>query len=192
MLTRLTFAIVLLFAAWAGTGSAEPQRGGMQIAVNQGEVIRMFRQAASVFIANPEVADIQVMSPTLVYVFGKRAGDTTIFAVDDEEEIIFNRTLSITHNLAGLRRVYADLLPGSGIDAPTVGPGILLTGAVRSPQEAEDAVRVANRFVGEGGQIINRLSVLGSDQVHLRVRVAEVARTVPRVQIGRASCRERV
>lgn len=178
MLTRLTFAIVLLFAAWAGIGPAEAQRGGMQIAVNQGEVIRLSRPAASVFVANPEVADIQVMSPTLVYVFGKRAGDTTIFAVDAEEEMIFNRTLSITHNLGGLQRVFADLLPGSNVEAQSVGSGILLTGAVDSPMEAADAVRVAGRFVGEGGQVINRLSVLGSDQVHLRVRVAEVSRTV--------------
>ena len=177
MITRLTFAIVLLLSAWAGIGPAAAQ-GGMQIAVNQGEVIRLPRPAASVFVANPEIADIQVMSPTLVYVFGKRAGDTTLFAVDVNEEIIFNRTLTITHNLGGLRNVFADLLPGGNVEAQSVGAGILLTGTVDSPREAEDAIRVASRYIGEGGEVINRLSVLGSDQVHLRVRVAEVARTV--------------
>ncbi|MEX0922651.1 MAG: type II and III secretion system protein family protein [Rhodovibrionaceae bacterium] len=174
MLTRLTFAIVLFLTAWAGSSSAM----AMEIAVNQGEVIRLPRPAASVFVANPEIADIQVMSPTLVYIFGKSAGETTLFAVDEEEEILFNRTIIITHNLPALRRIYADLLPGSNVKAQSVGAGILLTGSVDSPVEAEDAVRVASRYIGEGGDVINRLSVLGSDQVHLRVRVAEVSRTV--------------
>jgi pilus assembly protein CpaC len=69
-------------------------------------------------------------------------------------------------------------LPGTAVEAQSVGSGILLTGAVESPVDAEDAMRVARRYVGENGEVLNRLSVLGSDQVHLRVRVAEVSRTV--------------
>ncbi len=177
MFSRLTFAIVLLFSALAGV-TASSAAGGMEIAVNQGEVIRLPRPAASVFVANPDVADIQVMSPTLVYIFGRSAGDTTLFAVDEEEEILFNRTVSVTHNLPAIRRIYADLFPGSDLRVKSVGSGILLSGRVNSPLESADAVRVASRYIGEGGDIINRLSVIGSDQVHLRVRVAEVARTV--------------
>ena len=175
---RLTFAFALLVVAWAGVTTGTAQAAGMEIAVNQGEVIRLQRPAASVFVANPEVADIQVMSPTLVYIFGRRAGETTIFAVDEEEQIIFNRNLIITHNLAGLSRILREMVPTASIDAQSVGGGLLLTGNVESPTDAADAVRVANRFVGEGGDVINRISVLGSDQVHLRVRVAEVSRTV--------------
>lgn len=175
---RLTFAIALLVVAWAGIATGSSQAFGMEIAVNQGEVIRLQRPAASVFVANPEVADIQVMSPTLVYIFGRRAGETTIFAVDEDEQIIFNRNLIITHNLAGLNRIYGQMIPSAGITTRSVGSSILLTGNVESPADAADAMRVAGRFVGEGGDVINRLSVLGSDQVHLRVRVAEVSRTV--------------
>src|SRR3546814_9824602 len=44
--------------------------------------------------------------------------------------------------------------------------------------EAENARRLATRFLGEGGEVINRLAVTAPNQVNLRVRIAEVSREV--------------
>lgn len=46
----------------------------ISIEKDQGILIRLARPANTVFVANPEIADIQVKSPRLVYVFGKNPG----------------------------------------------------------------------------------------------------------------------
>ena len=40
----------------------------------KGTLIRLPRPAATVFIANPDVADVQVKSPSLIYVNAKAPG----------------------------------------------------------------------------------------------------------------------
>jgi pilus assembly protein CpaC len=58
----------------------------------------------------------------------------------------------------------------------------VLSGQVETPAEAEDAMRVATRFVAgaERARIINRLTVNAPTQVNLRVRFAEVSRDIVR------------
>src|SRR5919112_6677990 len=66
------------------------------------------------------------------------------------------------------------------------GDSILLTGMVGSASEAQQAVDIANAFVGVSGgmfsatkgAVVNSLTIKGKDQVMLRVTVAEVSRTV--------------
>jgi Flp pilus assembly secretin CpaC len=61
----------------------------LTLEVKQGRLIRLSRPAAGVFVADPQVADVQAHSPTLVYVFGRRSGTTSLFAVDEAEEVLF-------------------------------------------------------------------------------------------------------
>ena len=60
---------------------------------------RLERPAASVFVADPETADVQAHSATLVYVFGRKAGTTTIFAVDESENLLFSSAVQVNHPL---------------------------------------------------------------------------------------------
>ncbi|HEY4135027.1 MAG TPA: pilus assembly protein N-terminal domain-containing protein, partial [Alphaproteobacteria bacterium] len=46
----------------------------INIEVNKGRLVRLDQPVTSVFLADPAIADVQVKSPTLVYVFGKKAG----------------------------------------------------------------------------------------------------------------------
>lgn len=71
--------------------------------VGEGRLIRMSRAVSSVFIANPAIADVQVKSPRLVYLFGLQTGRTTIFAVDDAENVVFSGEVVVHHDLTGLR-----------------------------------------------------------------------------------------
>jgi pilus assembly protein CpaC len=56
----------------------------------------------------------------------------------------------------------------------------VLTGAVATSAEAEDARRLASRFIGTGEEVISHLQVTAPNQVNLRVRFAEVSRGVLR------------
>ncbi len=155
-----------------------PQEKLLPLELNKGQLVRLGAAASSVFIADPRIADVQVKSPTLVYVFGKQAGETTMFAVDNGDRILANLRVAVSHNLSNLRSAMETLFPGSFIEVSSVGEAVMLSGMVPSPQQAEDARALAARFSGGDGNVINRLSVHAPNQVNLRVRVAEVNRSV--------------
>ena len=152
------------------------QGGIIQIEINKGVLVRLDRPAATVFVANPEIADIQVKSPKLIYVLAKAVGETTLFAVDDREHVLLDAPVTVTHDLSRLNIALRSLLPESDVMARSVDGAIVLSGAVTNPVEAEDARRLSARFTGEEDEVINRLSVVGHNQVNLRVRIAEVSR----------------
>lgn len=151
---------------------------GMAIEISKGELVRLPQPAAAVFVANPAVADIQILSPTLVYVFGRTAGETVLFAVDGADRVLANRRVTVRHNLSALNGAIAEHLPRARIQAGSVGGSIVLTGAAATLEEVETARRLAARYVPAEADVINRVAIEGPTQIHLRVRVAEVSRTV--------------
>lgn len=167
-------ALTLIWLGLAAGASAQE----IALELNKGDLVRLPEPAAAVFIANPAIADIQVMAPSLVYVFGLGVGETSLFAIGENDEVLVDRPIVVTHNLDSLQGEIEALLPEAAISARSVQGGILLTGQVASAADAEDARRLAAQFIGEGADIINRLTVNAPSQIQLRVRVAEVSRTV--------------
>jgi pilus assembly protein CpaC len=159
------------------------QPAAMRIEVNKGRLVRLDQPAASVFLADPEIADIQIKSPTLVYVFAKKAGETSLFAVDQNDELLANFRIAVTHNLSSLEQALRDYMPDAYIKASSLGDAVVLTGVVRSAQQAEDARSLAARLAGGDANVINRIAVKGPTQINLRVRIAEVSRATVK-QLG--------
>jgi pilus assembly protein CpaC len=152
----------------------------LAIQVNQGQLVRIDKPVTSVFVANSAIADVAIKSPQLIYVFAKRPGTTTLYAVGANDEILASVSLNVTHNLSRLDQAIADLMPGRNIASTSIDGGIVLTGMVSSPGEAEDARRLAAHFIGQGEEVINRLQITAPNQVNVRVRIAEVNKSVLR------------
>ncbi len=150
----------------------------VELEINKGILVRLPRPASAVFVANPAFADIAVKSPTLVYVMGKQTGVTTLFALDDNDNVLADVNLVVRHNLTDIHASIRSLLPNTQIEARSVPGGLLLTGLVNSAREAEEARRIGVRFVAENEALINQILVVGPNQVNLRVRIAEVSRNV--------------
>ena len=179
LLLRRVIVLLAIACTWLPAVSAWAVADSiLALEVDQGEVVRLPAPAASIFVANPGIADVQVMSPTLVYIYGRQTGATRLFAIDESERLLVDRRITVSHDLTTLEQGLAQLLPDRLLTVRTVSGGILLTGEVADLTEAEDAARLAARFIGENGEIINRLSITAPSQVMLQVRVAEVSRSV--------------
>jgi pilus assembly protein CpaC len=152
----------------------------LAIQVNQGQLVRIDKPVESVFVANSAIADVAIKSPQLIYVFAKRPGTTTLYAVGANDEILASISLNVTHNLSRLDQAIAELMPGRNIATTSIDGGIVLTGMVSSPGDAEDARRLAARFIGTNEEVINRLQINSPNQVNVRVRIAEVNKSVLR------------
>lgn len=158
----------------SGVINAASSRIGLE--VNKGTLVRLSQPASTVFVADPEIADIQMKSAGLVYVFARRPGETALFAVDERERVVLNTTLVVSHNVSRLRQALRAVAPEAEIDVISLDNSLILTGNVQSAVEAENMRAVAQRFVPQGSTLINQMRVLAPNQINLRVRIAEVSK----------------
>jgi pilus assembly protein CpaC len=174
------FAIAAIAIAPAGAApkTTTPTSTTLQLDVNKGRLVHLDQPAASVFVADPNVADVQVKSPSLVYLFGKAAGETTLYAVSDNDQVLVNANVVVRHNVERLEQAIHDMLPRSAISVSTVDDALVIEGTVFSASEGEDVRRIAAHFVPDPKQLINKMKVDAPNQVNIRVRVAEMSRTV--------------
>ena len=192
-LVRLALACVLGLGLTAGLATPLGPAGAvefvtstgdaLQLEINKGRLVRLDRPATTVFIADPEIADIQVKSPSLVYLIGKKPGETTLYAVDEGENVLASVAIRVTLNLSRLRTAIRALDPQSDVTVTSIDDTLVLEGVVKSASIAEDVRRLAVRIAGDEDAVINRLGVDAPNQVNLRVRIAEITRGVDK-QLG--------
>lgn len=153
-------------------------RGALTLGVGQGSLIQLAQPAATVFVANPEIADIQIAGPQSIFVFGQSIGRTTLFALDDKGGALLQRDVSVEHDLSQLRRMLASRFPDTRVTVSS-GPGsIMVEGAAETAQQAEAIAATVAGLAGETSRVVNRMTVNAPAQVNLRVRVAEVSRNI--------------
>jgi pilus assembly protein CpaC len=188
MAVALLSAATILPAAPAGLAQSfelvQPQeQKSVDLVVGTGQLIRVDQEFSSLFVANPDVADIEVKSPRLMYLTGVGVGETTLFAVDDNDTVLMSTNIRVTHNLGALRSGIAKVAPGQKVSVATVDQSLVLTGTVATADEATNVLQVASQFVDDPARVVNRMTVAAPNQVNLAVRIAEVARNVDR-QLG--------
>jgi len=181
-----------LAAALAGsaTGPAAAQPAGavapandVTLSVGTGRMVRLNGTMSDLFVANPEIADVQVRSPSQIYIFGKTAGTTTVYATDAGGRVVYSATVRVGQNLASVGQMLSIAMPEANITATPMNGMVLLTGTVAQPDDAAEAERLVQAFVGENTQVVSRLRTATPQQVMLQVRIAEVNRTLVR-EIG--------
>jgi pilus assembly protein CpaC len=150
----------------------------ISLEVNKGILIRLDRNADTVFVADPAIADVKVKSARLIYLFAKLPGETSLYAVDAEEHVMMNRSVVVRRDLGRLQYALNQLIPSGQVDARSVDSEIVLAGNVATPLDAEEARRIARPFVGDEKDLVNRIQVTAPSQVNLRVRVAEVDHSI--------------
>jgi pilus assembly protein CpaC len=176
-LSLATLTVTAVMAAATAQVQAQSQRP-INVTVNGGEMIRLSAPAKNVFVANPEVADVQVPSPNTVFILGKKSGSTTVYALGEDDSTVLAREIRVSHNVGELRGLIAAEMPGHNVKIRSVAGALVINGEVRTPQQAERVVAMAQGFVAEGENVLNQLAVLTPTQVNLRVRVAEMSRSV--------------
>ena len=179
---------VPLAAALAATGlasvptaaSAQTIAAGgatVQVATGRGRLITLSRPMTDLFVANSEIADVQVRSPTQLYVFGKKPGETTVSATSRSGAVVWQSTVRVGNNYDSLNQMLGLAMPEARINAATLNGVVLLTGTVAAPADGAEAERLVQAFVGEGTKVISRLKAATPLQVNLQVKIAEVSRS---------------
>jgi pilus assembly protein CpaC len=176
-------ALAITLAAPATPVAAQPTVAPAEevtLSVGAGRLVQLNGVMADLFVANDNVADVQVRSNTSIYVFGKTAGQTTVYATDRSGRVIYSASVRVGQNLASVDEMLELAMPEAAIRATPMSGMVLLTGTVAAPEDAEEAQRLVQAFVGEGTQVLSRLRTATPQQVMLQVRIAEVSRSLVR------------
>ena len=154
------------------------------LSIGSGQLVTVPGNLADIFVANDAIADVQVKSQRQLYVFGKAGGQTTLYASNAAGAIIWSANIRVGSNLESIDQMLGLAMPEANIQVATMGSNaVLLTGTVAAPEDAAEAERLASAFLGEGVLVISRLRTATPLQVNLRVRFAEVSRSLVR-QLG--------
>ena len=148
----------------------------LNVAQNRAVVVESEVPFAELSIANPGIADISSLSDRSIYVLGKVPGITTLTLLDAEGQLITNVEVRVAPDLAEFKERLQQILPGEPIQVRTANDGIVLSGTVSSAQRLQRALELANRYAPD--RVSNLMAVSGVQQVMLKVRFAEMARSV--------------
>ncbi|MBA3668150.1 MAG: type II and III secretion system protein family protein [Sphingomonas sp.] len=155
----------------------------LTLSQNTGTLVRLSSPMSDVFVANDSIADVQVRSSTQLYVFGKGSGETTIYATDKSGRVVYAANVRVGTNAGSVGEMLHLAMPEANIQATPMNNLVLLTGTVASPTDVEEAQRLVQAYVGDGTQVVSRLRSATPLQVNLKVKIAEVNRSLVR-QMG--------
>ena len=158
------------------TSSIPTRTRFLPLGIGKSVVIDLPRDAKDVLVADPKIANAVIRSSQRAYIIGVGIGQTSVVFFDSDGQQIVNYDIAIKRDLNGVRAALRQSLPGVQIEG--VGEGVVLTGSVSSPVEAQQAGDIAARLVGGADKVVNSIVVKGRDQVMLKVHVAEVRRDI--------------
>ncbi|MEL6171017.1 MAG: type II and III secretion system protein family protein [Pseudomonadota bacterium] len=177
----LGFAVVLSYVAAPATAQdIQVVRKGaaqdLKVNMNRAVVVESDVPFAELSIANPAIADFSTLSDRTIYVLGKAPGRTTLTLLDPTGRLITNVEVHVSPDVSEFKERLQQILPGEKIEVRSANDGIVLSGTVSSIVKMDRAIDLAQRYAPE--RVSNLMSVSGKQQVMLKVRFAEMQRTI--------------
>ena len=195
MKRRITLSLLAAACAGAPLALASPAQAqsvsrpanDIVLSIGRGQLVSIPGTMADVFVANDAVADVQIKSQRQLYIFGKAGGETTVYASNAAGQTIWSANVRVGSNIESIDQMLKLAMPEAKVAVSTVGANtFLLTGTVSSPDDAAEAQRLVEAFVGKSAgagstnNVISRLRMATPLQVNLQVRFAEVSRSLVR------------
>ena len=160
------------------------------ISIGRGEQINLPSSITDVFVADPAIADVQVTSPRQIYVYAKGPGETTFYATNAAGKTVYSAVIRTGRNIETIDQMLQLAMPEADLQTNSLNGVTLLTGTVANPEDAAEAERLLQAFVGEGNQVVSRIRTKTPLQVNLRVRIAEVSRSLAKEINGNLATRD--
>jgi pilus assembly protein CpaC len=181
--TALAGGLTLAVPAPLAAATTTTPNDTMTLSVGNGQLVRLTSPMSDLFVADDKIADVQVRSPSQLYIFGKAPGETTVYATSKSGQIVYSTNVRVGANFTNVGSMLKLAMPDAAVTATTMNGAVLLTGTVAAPADIEEAHNLVQAFVGKDVTVMSRLRTATPMQVNLQVRIAEVSRDFVK-QIG--------
>ncbi|WHZ17307.1 MAG: Type II/IV secretion system secretin RcpA/CpaC, associated with Flp pilus assembly [Nitrospira sp.] len=158
-------------------GSSQVQR--LELTVGKSKVLEVPVPLKRASLANPDIADTVILSPTQIYVTGKTVGVTNLTLWQDADKISSIIDVVIMPDLSRIKEDLHLLFPNErGIAVAATHDRLTLSGVVSNAAALPKVLDMAESYAPK--RVVNMLGVGGVQQVMLEVRVAEMDRELIR------------
>jgi len=194
LLPAVSLAASLVFAGSAGsaatsddgaprviavsTHSGSPVHQRITLPLDKALIVQIDADARDVLVSNPEIVDAVVRSPRRIFLMALKGGQTNAFFFDAAGRQLASLDIRVEKDVTDLSQLIHNSLPNSNVKISAVSDNIVLSGQVENAQQATRAQDIATRFAGDPAKVVNMLQIKGGEQVMLKIRIAEMQRTV--------------
>jgi pilus assembly protein CpaC len=193
-LQHVLFVLLIIASGLFGVGleplqhaqAQSPQieeSGGVRhivVTLYKSRTLRFEKPFASAVVGSPDIVDALPMSDRSLYIQGKKVGATNVSVFDQMMRLIGVIDVEVTLDTGYLQEKIRSSTGSRGIRVGSSNGQIVLSGVASNAVAAERAVQVAKSMILEGGSIVNAMKVAPAQQVMLKVRFLEVARSASR------------
>lgn len=153
-----------------------PSDQTLTLSVDRAQLLNLGAAVSDIFVADPNIADVKVVSPQKLFVHGNKLGRTNIFGIDSRGEVVFALDLEVGPNGANAQSQLKALSPNGQTNIHQVSEQLIAEGVVGDVGEAMQVAALSDQLAATEGPTANNTVISGSQQVNLRVRFAEVSR----------------
>lgn len=146
-------------------------------------VIELPVDARDILVSDPQIADARVRTPRQIYIIGTAVGITSALFFDEQGKQILNLEITVSLDISAAAASLAMHFPDNKLTVEGLGGNLTVSGRVPNLAAANRAISIVRRFVEADENIVNLLTIEGDEQVLLKVRVAEMRRTITK-QLG--------
>ena len=160
------------------TRSGAPQTQHITLAMDKAALVQLDTDARDVLVSNPAIVDAVVRTPRRIFLLAQKTGQTNAFFFDGAGHQILSIDIRVERDVTDLgTMIHADL-PTSNIRVAALNDNVVLTGTVENAGDSTRAQDLSARFAGDPLKVANLLKINSTQQVMLKVRVAEVQRSI--------------
>ena len=160
--------------------------GQLLLSVGEGQMVNTNRAVADVWTSNPGTADVHVTNSRQINIFGKEPGEATVIATASDGSVVYATNVRVAQNISSVNEMMRAAMPDSNITVTSIGQMAVINGTVASPADSAQAEQIVRAMLNPGIKPedplkivpINRLKTAVPLQVNLRVKIAEVNRTL--------------
>lgn len=160
--------------SWAKRGAVADT---IELSVDEARTVPVFGSAVKVFVANPEIADVEASDSMRVVVYGRKRGETTIL-MTTRSGLHLKYRVVVGRSVNQLMDNINQLFPNSDLTIYDAPKGMTITGTMANAGDAEKVRKMAGQYLA-GDETLNfNVRITGGEQVNLHVRIVEVSRSV--------------
>lgn len=174
-------AVALLLALSASAEGADDVL--IELAPGESQTLSFDADIGTAFVADPGMADVEVLDSRRVFVLGRGHGVTSLKVFGVEGALLGAYAVRVQVQSAYARTIAARLAgKADRIDVESIGDALFVSGTATDPSEAERVLRGIRAVSGET-PVVDALALETPAQVNLEVLISEVSRNVTQ-QLG--------
>lgn len=167
-----------------------PSSQSTDLFVAKSTIIDLPVEAHDIVVADPTSVRAILRTAKQVVLIGLKVGQTNVNFFDDRGNQILNLEVGVRYDLRPLRTALARTFPNTNIQIESVLGEVIVKGATSGPGEAQAVRDFVRRYLysamisagveasQDDIEFVDRLTTSGDDQVLVKVRIAEMRRSV--------------